>query len=96
MSGLPIHTDEFKIFLKKLPTEYFLNTSTILQLWTMDFSLQHRYEQLEAGLKVLFTKAQKTVRKLFSLSKRCQKQPKFVLPRERYMMFTPSKMLRLK
>ncbi|GCB66165.1 hypothetical protein scyTo_0000557 [Scyliorhinus torazame] len=80
-------SDEFKVFLKKLPTEYFLNASTILQLWTMDFSLQHRYEQLEASLKVLFNKAQKTVRKLFSLSKRCQKQPKFVLPRERAMTY---------
>ncbi|XP_043555954.1 BMP/retinoic acid-inducible neural-specific protein 3-like [Chiloscyllium plagiosum] len=78
---------EFKIFLKKLPTEYFLNSSALLHLWTMDRSIQRRYEQLEASLKGLFNKAQKTVRKLFSLSKRCQKQPKFVLPRERPMTY---------
>ncbi|XP_007893718.1 BMP/retinoic acid-inducible neural-specific protein 3 isoform X2 [Callorhinchus milii] len=80
-------SEEFKVFLKRLPEDYFLNTSTILQLWTMDFSLQHRYNQLETNLKVLFSKAQKTIRKLFSLSKRCQKQPKFVLPRERSVTY---------
>lgn len=75
--------DEFKFFMKRLPTNYFLNTSTIMHLWTMDSNFQRRYEQLENSMKQLFLKAQKIVHKLFSLSKRCQKQPFISLPRQR-------------
>ncbi|XP_061489989.1 BMP/retinoic acid-inducible neural-specific protein 3 isoform X1 [Rhineura floridana] len=76
-------SDEFKLFMKRLPMNYFLNTSAILHLWTMDSNFQHRYEQLETSMKQLFLKAQKIVHKLFSLSKRCHKQPLISLPRQR-------------
>nr|XP_032624403.1 BMP/retinoic acid-inducible neural-specific protein 3 isoform X3 [Chelonoidis abingdonii] len=75
--------DEFKFFMKRLPMNYFLNTSTIMHLWTMDSNFQRRYEQLENSMKQLFLKAQKIVHKLFSLSKRCHKQPLISLPRQR-------------
>ncbi|KAL1022624.1 hypothetical protein UPYG_G00030110 [Umbra pygmaea] len=39
--------------------------------------------QLENSMRVLFRRAQRVVFKLFSLSKRCQKQPRIRLPRER-------------
>ncbi|CAB1332097.1 unnamed protein product, partial [Coregonus sp. 'balchen'] len=42
-----------------------------------------RYEQLENSMRVLFRRAQRVVFKLFSLSKRCQRQPHIRLPRER-------------
>uniref|UniRef100_A0A8B9FRR8 BMP/retinoic acid inducible neural specific 3 n=1 Tax=Amazona collaria TaxID=241587 RepID=A0A8B9FRR8_9PSIT len=68
-------SDEFKLFMKRLPMNYFLNTTTVMHLWTMDSNFQRRYEQLENSMKQLFLKAQKTVHKLFGLSKRCHKQP---------------------
>uniref|UniRef100_A0A669QKM7 BMP/retinoic acid inducible neural specific 3 n=1 Tax=Phasianus colchicus TaxID=9054 RepID=A0A669QKM7_PHACC len=68
-------SDEFKLFMKRLPMNYFLNTSTVMHLWTMDSNFQRRYEQLENSMKQLFLKAQKIVHKLFGLSKRCHKQP---------------------
>nr|XP_060499195.1 BMP/retinoic acid-inducible neural-specific protein 3 [Panthera onca] len=77
------NNDEFKFFMKRLPMNYFLNTSTIMHLWTMDSNFQRRYEQLENSMKQLFLKAQKIVHKLFSLSKRCHKQPLISLPRQR-------------
>ncbi|XP_036211102.1 BMP/retinoic acid-inducible neural-specific protein 3 isoform X1 [Myotis myotis] len=76
-------SDEFKFFMKRLPMNYFLNTSTIMHLWTMDSNFQRRYEQLENSMKQLFLKAQRIVHKLFSLSKRCHKQPLISLPRQR-------------
>ncbi|XP_036410598.1 BMP/retinoic acid-inducible neural-specific protein 2 [Megalops cyprinoides] len=80
-------SDEFKAFLKKLPTDHFLNASMVLKFWAADSALQRRYGQLEAGTKLLLGKAQKIVRKLFTLSKRCPKQPKISLPRERTLSF---------
>ncbi|KAL2097845.1 hypothetical protein ACEWY4_007052 [Coilia grayii] len=82
-----IGSDEFKAFLKKLPTDRFLNTSAILRFWTSDSSLQRRYGQLEANTKLVLGKAQKIVRKLFTLSKRCPKLPRISLPRERALQF---------
>ncbi|XP_028833950.1 BMP/retinoic acid-inducible neural-specific protein 2 [Denticeps clupeoides] len=82
-----MESDEFKAFLKKLPTDHFLNTSTILKFWMSDGVLQRRYGQLEASSKTLLGKAEKIVRKLFALSKRCPKQPKISLPRERTQRF---------
>ncbi|XP_026119504.1 BMP/retinoic acid-inducible neural-specific protein 3-like, partial [Carassius auratus] len=79
--------DEFKAFLKKLPTDHFLNTSAVLKFWTSDLVLQRRYGLLEASTKVVLGKAIKIVRKLFALSKRCPTQPKISLPRERTLGF---------
>ncbi|NXK18587.1 BRNP3 protein, partial [Arenaria interpres] len=76
-------SDEFKLFMKRLPMNYFLNTSTVMHLWTMDSNFQRRYEQLENSMKQLFLKAQKTVHKLFGLSKRCHKQPLIRMPKQR-------------
>ncbi|XP_060787190.1 BMP/retinoic acid-inducible neural-specific protein 2 [Neoarius graeffei] len=82
-----IESDEFKAFLKKLPTDRFLNTSSILKFWSLDTALQRRHTQLETSTQLIFGKANKIVRKLFTLSKRCPKQPKIILPRERTLGF---------
>ncbi|KAK1165265.1 BMP/retinoic acid-inducible neural-specific protein 3-like isoform X1 [Acipenser oxyrinchus oxyrinchus] len=76
-------SDEFKSFVKTLPRDHLLNTSTIFHLWTKDSSLQRLYEQLEGSMRQLHDKAQKMIQKLFNLSKRCEKQPQYRLPRER-------------
>ncbi|MGH0138156.1 UNVERIFIED_CONTAM: hypothetical protein FKN15_045927 [Acipenser sinensis] len=60
-------SDEFKLFVKRLPTFYALNTSAIQQMWKMDSSIQHRYKQLESGLSLLLKKAQTNINRLFSL-----------------------------
>lgn len=75
--------DEFKAFLKRLPTDRFLNVSTVAKFWSADLTLQKRYVQLESSTALVLAKAQKIVRKLFTLSKRCPKQPRISLPRER-------------
>lgn len=81
--SLSISADEFKAFLKRLPTDRFLNVSIIAKFWSADLSLQKRYTQLESSTSLVLGKAQKIVRKLFTLSKRCPKQPDISLPRER-------------
>lgn len=68
----------------RLPQNFFLNSSTIQHLWSLDGMFQRRYEQLEGSMRSLYRRAQRVVYKLFSLSKRCQRQPHINLPRERY------------
>ncbi|XP_075944802.1 BMP/retinoic acid-inducible neural-specific protein 3-like isoform X1 [Anarhichas minor] len=76
-------SDEFKAFYARLPHNYFLNVSGIQHLWSMDNLFQWRYEQLENSMRVLASRAQRVIFKLFSLSKRCHRQPQVRLPRER-------------
>lgn len=80
-----LHTfaDEFKAFLMRLPQNFYLNASAIHHLWLLDGMFQQRYELLESNMKGLYRRAERVVYKLFSLSKRCQKQPVINLPRER-------------
>lgn len=75
--------DEFKAFYSRLPQNYFLNVSAIQHLWSLDSLFQWRYEQLENSMRVLSRRAQRVIFKLFSLSKRCHRQPQVRLPRER-------------
>ena len=75
--------EEFQSFVGKLPTHYAVNTSVVEHMWRTDGSLLQRHRQLEAGSSQLLAKARRTVNKLFSLSKRCRKQPKIVLHRAR-------------
>ncbi|RVE73647.1 hypothetical protein OJAV_G00033460 [Oryzias javanicus] len=80
-------SDEFKAFYTRLPQNYFLNMSTIQHLWSTDSSFQWRYEQLENTVRVLTKRAQRVIFKLFSLSKRCHRQPQVRMPRERSRSF---------
>lgn len=80
-------SEEFQGFVGKLPTHYALNTSVVEHLWRNDASLPQRYRQLETSSDQLLTKARRTANKLFSLSKRCQKQPKIVLQRPRSLHY---------
>lgn len=77
-------TDEFKAFYARLPQNYYLNTSAIQHLWSLDNAFQWRYEQLENSMQALTRRAQRVIFKLFSLSKRCHKHPQVHLPRERW------------
>lgn len=79
----PTRPEEFQNFVGKLPTHYAVNTSVVEHLWRTDASLPHRYRQLETSTSQLLAKARHTANKLFSLSKRCRKQPKIVLQRPR-------------
>uniref|UniRef100_A0A1A8SF78 Family with sequence similarity 5, member C n=1 Tax=Nothobranchius rachovii TaxID=451742 RepID=A0A1A8SF78_9TELE len=76
-------SDEFKAFYARLPQSYFLNVSMIQHLWSLDSLFQWRYEQLENSMRVLSKRAQRVIFKLFSLSKRCHRQPQVRIPRER-------------
>nr|XP_006634925.2 PREDICTED: BMP/retinoic acid-inducible neural-specific protein 3-like isoform X1 [Lepisosteus oculatus] len=80
-------SDDFKIFVRRLPTFYALNTSAIHHFWKIDSSIQHRYKQLESSTTLLLNRAQRIVNRLFSLSKRCRSQPKVVVPRERSLNY---------
>ncbi|TNN81551.1 BMP/retinoic acid-inducible neural-specific protein 3 [Liparis tanakae] len=80
-------SEEFQSFVEKLPTHYAVNTSVVEHMWRTDASLLQRYRQLETSGNQLFAKARRTVNKLFSLSKRCRKQPKIVLQRTRPLHF---------
>ncbi|XP_077581193.1 BMP/retinoic acid-inducible neural-specific protein 3-like [Stigmatopora nigra] len=80
-------SEEFQSFVGKLPTHYAVNTSVVEHLWRTDARLLQRYRQLETGNQQLFTKARRTINKLFNLSKRCRKQPKIILQRPRSLHF---------
>lgn len=79
----PTRPEEFQNFVGKLPSHYAVNTSVVEHLWRTDASLPQRYRQLETSSSQLLAKARHTANKLFSLSKRCRKQPKIVLQRPR-------------
>ncbi|KAG9483051.1 hypothetical protein GDO78_009148 [Eleutherodactylus coqui] len=78
---------EFRTFLRSLPTDRFLNISTISRLWNADLHLTRRYEQLKAGFKQLLSKSQRQMRRLINLSKHCLRQPQYTLLRERSISY---------
>ncbi|XP_066117308.1 BMP/retinoic acid-inducible neural-specific protein 2 [Saccopteryx bilineata] len=80
-------SEEFQALLKRLPDDRFLNSTTVSQFWAADASLQHRYQQLGASLKGLFKKTHRIIRRLFNLCKRCHRQPRFRLPKERSLSY---------
>ncbi|XP_069575594.1 BMP/retinoic acid-inducible neural-specific protein 3-like [Brachyistius frenatus] len=80
-------SEEFQSFVGKLPTHYAVNTSVVEQWWRSDGGLLQRYRQLEASSDQLFAKARRATNKLFSLSKRCRKQPKIIPLRPRPLHF---------
>ncbi|KAG9351062.1 hypothetical protein JZ751_024952 [Albula glossodonta] len=76
-------SEEFQLFVRRLPTFYALNSSAIQYFWKMDPGVHQRYRQLEISTGLLLSKAHRIVNKLFTLSKRCHTQPKIIVPRER-------------
>ncbi|XP_028318582.1 BMP/retinoic acid-inducible neural-specific protein 1 [Gouania willdenowi] len=80
------HSDEFKSFLKRLPSTHFLPISSVHLLWGSDWDLQARYRLLQSSLEIQRLKIQKTARKLFGLSIRCHHNPNHMMPRERSVM----------
>ncbi|NXU96935.1 BRNP2 protein, partial [Cettia cetti] len=80
-------SEEFQALVKRLPTDRFLNRTAISHFWTMDLDVQHRYQQLGTSLKLLSRKTYRLIRRLFNLSKRCHRQPRFRLPKERSLPF---------
>ncbi|XP_035993819.1 BMP/retinoic acid-inducible neural-specific protein 3 [Fundulus heteroclitus] len=80
-------SEEFLGFVGKLPVHYAVNTSVVEHLWRMDVGLLPRYRQLETSSKQLLARAHRTTNKLFSLSKRCRKPPRIILPRPRPLHF---------
>uniref|UniRef100_A0A8D2MPF0 BMP/retinoic acid inducible neural specific 2 n=1 Tax=Zonotrichia albicollis TaxID=44394 RepID=A0A8D2MPF0_ZONAL len=78
---------EFQALVKRLPTDRFLNRTAISHFWSMDLDVQHRYQQLGTSLKLLSRKTFRLIRRLFNLSKRCHRQPRFKLPKERSLPY---------
>ncbi|KAG7269850.1 hypothetical protein CRUP_032808 [Coryphaenoides rupestris] len=74
-------------FVGNLPAHHGVNMSAVEQLWRADAALQQRYRQLKATSDQLFSKARRAANKLFSLSKRCRKQPRIVVQRERPLQY---------
>ncbi|KYO24308.1 hypothetical protein Y1Q_0004335 [Alligator mississippiensis] len=80
-------SEEFQTLVKRLPGDRFLNMTALSQYWVMDLDVQHRYQQLGTSLKLLSKKTRWLVRRLFNLSKRCHRQPRFKLPKERSLPY---------
>ncbi|NWZ07774.1 BRNP2 protein, partial [Agelaius phoeniceus] len=80
-------SEEFQALVKRLPTDRFLNRTAISHFWSMDLDVQHRYQQLGTSLKLLSRKTFRLIRRLFNLSKRCHRQPRFKLPKERSLPY---------
>lgn len=83
------HPDEFKSFLKRLPSTHFLPISSVHLLWGSDWDLQARYRLLQSSLEIQRLKIQRTARKLFGLSIRCHHNPNHQMPRERWVEIWP-------
>ncbi|GAB5580065.1 BMP/retinoic acid-inducible neural-specific protein 1 isoform X1 [Prionailurus iriomotensis] len=75
--------NEFKSFMKRLPSNHFLTIGSIHQHWGNDWDLQNRYKLLQSATEAQRQKIQRTARKLFGLSVRCRHNPNHQLPRER-------------
>ncbi|XP_075691665.1 BMP/retinoic acid-inducible neural-specific protein 1 isoform X2 [Rhinoderma darwinii] len=75
--------DEFKSYMRRLPSSHFLSIGAIHQHWGNDWELQNRYKLLQSSLEIQSQKMQHTARKLFGLSLRCRHNPNHQLPRER-------------
>lgn len=84
-----LHPDEFKSFLKRLPSTHFLPISSVHLLWGSDWDLQARYRLLQSSLEIQRLKIQRTARKLFRLSIRCHHNPNHQMPRERWVETQP-------
>ncbi|NXN44572.1 BRNP2 protein, partial [Rhinoptilus africanus] len=80
-------SEEFQALVKRLPGDRFLNRTAISHFWAMDLDIQHRYQQLGTSLKLLSRKSHRLIRRLFNLSKRCHRQPRFTLPKERSLPY---------
>ncbi|NXO04437.1 BRNP2 protein, partial [Rhinopomastus cyanomelas] len=80
-------SEEFQALVRRLPVDRFLNRTAISHFWAMDLDLQHRYQQLSTSLKLLSRKTHRLIRRLFNLSKRCYRQPRFKLPKERSLLY---------
>uniref|UniRef100_A0A3B3RTW3 BMP/retinoic acid-inducible neural-specific protein 1 n=1 Tax=Paramormyrops kingsleyae TaxID=1676925 RepID=A0A3B3RTW3_9TELE len=80
------NSDEFKSFLKRLPSTHFLPVSSVHLLWGSDWDLQARFRLLQSSLEAQRLKMQRTARKLFSLSVRCHHKPSHQMPRERSVL----------
>ncbi|NXX15258.1 BRNP2 protein, partial [Podargus strigoides] len=80
-------SEEFQALVKRLPGDHFLNRTAISHFWAMDLDIQHRYQQLGTSLKLLSRKTHRLIRRLFNLSKRCHRQPRFKLPKERSLPY---------
>ncbi|KAM9841585.1 BMP/retinoic acid-inducible neural-specific protein 1 [Aulostomus maculatus] len=80
------NSDEFKSFLKRLPSTHFLPINSVHLLWGSDWDLQARYRLLQSSLEIQRLKIQRTARKLFGLSIRCHHNPNHQMPRERSVM----------
>lgn len=81
--------DEFKSFLKRLPSTHFLPIGSVHLLWGSDWDLQARYRLLQTSLEIQQLKIQHTARKLFGLSIRCHHNPNHQMPRERWVAGWP-------
>ncbi|XP_054689431.1 BMP/retinoic acid-inducible neural-specific protein 2 [Grus americana] len=80
-------SEEFQALVKRLPGDHFLNRTAISHFWAMDLDIQHRYQLLGTSLKLLSRKTHRLIRRLFNLSKRCHRQPRFKLPKERSLPY---------
>ncbi|CAM9225391.1 unnamed protein product, partial [Lampetra planeri] len=76
------NSDEFKSFLKRLPSTHFLPINSVHLLWGSDWDLQARYRLLQSSLEIQRLKIQRTARKLFGLSIRCHHNPNHQMQRE--------------
>uniref|UniRef100_A0ACB8F3G7 BMP/retinoic acid-inducible neural-specific protein 2 n=1 Tax=Sphaerodactylus townsendi TaxID=933632 RepID=A0ACB8F3G7_9SAUR len=79
--------EELQALVKKFPGDRFWNITAISQYWAMDLDIQHRYQKLGTILKMLSKKTHRIVRRLFNLAKRCRRQPRFRLLKERPLAY---------
>ncbi|KAK0147713.1 BMP/retinoic acid-inducible neural-specific protein 3 [Merluccius polli] len=80
-------SDEFQSFVGNLPAHHAVNMSVVEQLWRTDAGVLQRYRHLKASSDQLLSKARRVANKLFSLSKRCRKQPRIVMQGERPLRY---------
>uniref|UniRef100_A0A8C4QGP8 BMP/retinoic acid inducible neural specific 2 n=1 Tax=Eptatretus burgeri TaxID=7764 RepID=A0A8C4QGP8_EPTBU len=80
-------SDELRAFTRSLPTEHFLNASSIHQLWRKDESLQMRFRKLQQQSATLLEKMKTSARKLFRSSHHCHHNPTVQLPGPRSLYY---------
>uniref|UniRef100_S4R657 BMP/retinoic acid inducible neural specific 2 n=1 Tax=Petromyzon marinus TaxID=7757 RepID=S4R657_PETMA len=77
------NSEEFRAFVRRLPSSRFLSRSELYQLWASERELQLQYGRVRVYAAGVRARAERTARRIYSLSRTCDSNPTVQMPAER-------------
>ncbi|XP_061427603.1 BMP/retinoic acid-inducible neural-specific protein 1-like [Lethenteron reissneri] len=77
------NSEEFRAFVRRLPSGRFLSRSELYQLWASERDLQLQYGRVRVYAAGVRARAERTARRIYSLSRTCDSNPTVQMPAER-------------